>query len=215
MKTFELPRLTLVACLAVGLFTWSSCGSDTADATADAADEAATMVEEGGEAAGDAADAALDAATDGADGATASADSAGGALTFAEGSWGWNIYNYMESGSGSQSFNLDAIPLGDDDNEEVSAAGKQQLDDLAAILKQYPDMRCEVQGHTKKAKNPVGAKTKQAWSGLKAKWVKEKLKARGVSGDQIDAKGYGDKMLLEGVEGDDAAQRRVVVVFTK
>lgn len=208
-NTFKLSRFAVLALVAVGLITWSSCGSETAvEETTD------TVIEGAEDAAGDAASEAAE-AIDEATGADASATEGANDLSFDEGSWGWNIYNYMETGNGSMTFNLDKIPLGDDDAEEASAEGKKQLDDLAAILNAYPDMRCEVQGHTKKAKNPIGAKAKQAWSGVKATWVKEKLKARGASGDQIDAKGYGDQMLLTDVAEDDDSQRRVVVVFNK
>ncbi len=213
MKIFELPRLAVIACLSVGILTWTACGSETVvDETADTAKEKMDDAAAAGDAADtdDAAtDAALEAATEG--DATAGGD---GELGFAQDSWGWNIYNFMETGSGSQSFNLDKIPLGEDE-AEASAEGKKQLDDLAAILKAYPDMTCEVQGHTKEAKNPVGRTAKQVWSKGRALWVQGKLAARGVDGSQMKAKGYADKQLIEGVPGDDDSQRRVVVVFTK
>jgi outer membrane protein OmpA-like peptidoglycan-associated protein len=175
---------------------------------------------------GDAADAAKDAAGDAADKAGEIADDAANAagdamdkmetadpnLDFAEGSWAWNIQQYMSSGSGNGSFTLDKIT---EDKGDLSAEGKEQLDNLAAILKANPAKVIDLKAHSREAKNEIGRKAKQAGTKARALWVQEKLKARGVDGKQINAIGDADATLIEGVAGDDDSQRRLSVTFVQ
>lgn len=133
-------------------------------------------------------------------------------LSFNEGSWAWNLQDYMDNGSGEKVFILDQIPF---EGDEISVEGKQQLDDLAALLKAHEDMNIEIQGHTKEAKNAVGKTSKKATSKARALWVQTKLSLRGVSGKQMKARGLGDDSLLPGVPGDDDSQRRIAVAMSK
>ena len=133
-------------------------------------------------------------------------------MVFNEGTVEYSIKGWMENGTGEQTFVLDKVPL---DGEEVSAEGKEQLDKLAALLKAYPDVKCEIQAHTPKAKNAVGATTKKAWSSTRAFWVKTKLTVRGVDGGQLDANGYGDEQLLPNLDPMDDNQRRIALKLSK
>lgn len=139
-------------------------------------------------------------------------DSKGADLGFAEGSWAAGVQDFVNSGTGSKSFTLDQIAY---EGEELSADGKKQLDDLAALLKSSGDLKAEVRCHSREAKNAVGRKTKKAATKVRALWVKEKIKARGVDGSQLSANGMADEELLDGVPGDDDAQRRITVMLTK
>lgn len=133
-------------------------------------------------------------------------------LNFEAGSWAYNLNDYLKNGSGSKSFTLDQL---DFDSDEVSAAGKTQLDNLAAILKAYPSLTAEIQGHSDKAKNAVGATKKKATTKAKAAWAKLKLTARGVDGKQLSTKGYGDEQLRSDIPEDDNKQKRLVIAFNK
>jgi len=132
---------------------------------------------------------------------------------FDQGSWAWTVEDFLTNGSGTKTFNLDQIPSSKD--EEISAEGNAQLDNLAAILKAHTDLTAEIQAHTKESKNAVGAKAKKTASAARALWVKAKLTARGVNKDQLTSKGYGDEKLLEGIAGDDDSNKRVSIAFTK
>ncbi|NNE55964.1 MAG: OmpA family protein [Flavobacteriales bacterium] len=126
-----------------------------------------------------------------------------------------SIADWIENGSGSQVFILDQVPLDGGDSDELSAEGRAQLDALAAMMIAYPELKMEVQGHTAKAKNAVGAKAKKTLSGARALWVKTKISLRGVDGSQLTSSGYGDEQLLEGVDPEAAEQKRIAVMVSK
>lgn len=205
-KLFPLTFITLI-CLAV---LWQCSGEtktagDAADAAGDAVAEAAGDM---ADAAGDMADAAADAAGEVSDAMENSATD--GDLEFDEGSWAWTIQNYLSTGSGESSFTLDKIPY---DSEEVSAEGKEQLDNLAALLKAYPDMKVLVKGHSRVGDNAAEKTANKVSSKARALWAQGKLASRGVSGSQMKAKGIGGGEPLSDVDGKDMTQRRISIQF--
>ena len=138
--------------------------------------------------------------------------------TYEEGSWAYSLQEFLNSDeAGEKTFSLDQISLSDDDSEdqEFSAEGDKQLDELASLLRSYPNVKAEVQGHSKEGKNVVGKKAKKSWSKVKAFVVRKKLISRGVSEDQLRHEGYGDEFLLEGVDGQDDSQNRIMVKISK
>jgi len=135
-----------------------------------------------------------------------------GDLNFDEGSWAWSIQHYLTSGSGENSFTLDKVPY---EGDEISAEGKEQLDNLAALLKAYPDMNVLVKGHSRIGDNAIEKTTNKASSKARALWVQAKLSNRGVSGSQMKAKGIGGDELLADVDGKDMLQRRITIEFEK
>ena len=138
--------------------------------------------------------------------------------TFAEGTFGYSLQQFLDSEeAGEKSFALDQIVISDEegDDEELSEEGELQLDELASLLKSHPDAKAEIQGHTKEANNALSKATKKGVSKARAFFIRKKLIARGVSEDQLRHEGYGDKNLLEGVDGKDASQNRIEVLFTK
>lgn len=201
--------------LAVSMTFFASCGSDAEtkanETMNDAGDAAQEMVD-------DAADAMEDVANDAAETMEEVAedmegmDSIDADMNFAEGSVEASLNDFINNGTGTQSFVLDKVPF---EGEEISAEGKQQLDNVAELLKAHPELKCEIQGHTTKAKNAVGATAKKTASGARALWVKTKLSFRGVDKDQLESNGYGDEQLLEGVDPEDESQKRLVLVMTK
>jgi outer membrane protein OmpA-like peptidoglycan-associated protein len=133
-------------------------------------------------------------------------------MIFVEGSVEYSIKGFIENGTGEQVFILDKIPM---EGEDVSLEGKEQLDKLAALLKTNPDVNCEVQGHTAKAKNAVGGAGKKTWSKARAMWVKAKLNLRGADGDQLTAKGYSDEQLLADLDPEADGQKRIALLLKK
>lgn len=142
----------------------------------------------------------------------AAMDAIGDELTFTEGTWAWKLQDYLANGYGSQKFILDKLPA---EEKEVSAVGKEQLDNLAVLLKAYPDLAVEVQGHSRVGDGPSDNTTNRASSKLRAVWVQNKLAARGVSVKQMSVKGLGGNEPMKGVDGKDISQRRITVMFTK
>lgn len=133
-------------------------------------------------------------------------------MIFTEGSVEYSIKGFIENGTGEQVFVLDKVPL---DGDDVSVEGIEQLDKLAALLKANPEVSCEVQAHTPKAKNAVGAAGKKTWSKARAMWVKAKLNLRGADGDQLTAKGYGDEQLLADLDPEAEGQKRIALLLKK
>jgi len=206
-KLFPLTFITLI-CLAV-LWQCSGEPKKTADNAGDAMSKTAEEM-------GDKADEMMDDTKDMMDKAEGEVSDAmetmatDGDLNFDEGSWAWTIQNYLSTGSGENSFTLDKIPY---DSEEVSAEGKEQLDNLAALLKAYPDMKVLVKGHSRVGDNMVEKKANKASSKIRALWAQGKLASRGVSGDQMKAKGIGGDEPLSGADGKDDSQRRISIQF--
>ena len=192
-KFLPLTVITII-CFVV---LWQCSGETRSadDVIVDGADKTEEMVGDAADAAGDVMDAAAD-----------------GELEYIEGTWAWELQDYLANGSGMKTFTLDKLPP---EGEEVSAEGKEQLDNLAALLKAYPDLEVEVQGHSRAGDNAAEKTTNQVSSKARAVWVQTKLATRGVSGKQMKAKGIGGKEPMEGVDPKDIAQRRIAVMFTK
>ena len=214
-KYTTLGRLFMAGILAVSMTFFASCGSDAESAAQDtmndAGDAAQEMVDEAADTMEEVADEAADTMEEVAEDMEGM-DSIDADMNFAEGSVEASLNDFINNGTGTQSFVLDKVPF---EGEEVSVEGKEQLDNVAAMLMAHPELKCEIQGHTTKAKNAVGATSKKAASGVRALWVKTKLSARGVEKDQLDSNGYGDEQLMEGVDPEDDSQKRLVLVMSK
>jgi len=195
----------LVAVLSMALFTQcdeaKKAGNETVKATKDLANDTKEVVKDAVDTTKDAVDDVTDAANEAVDGMTAKA----GDLSFEAGSWADGVLKGITSGN-TTTFTLDQIPF---EGEELSDAGKQQLDNLAEILKANPEWSIEVQGHT-------AAPTKKLANGFaRAKWVQLKMNTRGITGKQISAKGYGAEDLLAGVAPESEEQKRITIALTK
>ncbi len=206
-----IQRSLIAICVGGFLIMLASCGGESnADhgTVIENAQDAGLAVEEVVENAGDAIDeAAAEVREDMESMSTLPAD-----MIFVEGSVEYSIKDFIENGTGEQVFILDKIPL---EGEEVSVEGNEQLDKLAALLKANPEVMCEVQAHTPKAKNAVGAAGKKTWSKARAMWVKAKLNLRGADGDQLTAKGYGDEQLLADLDPEADEQKRIALLLKK
>jgi|GEM_PF-3397074 len=206
-------KTRLLSILATGIFCvaiFTQCGEvkkgaeNAADKTKEMAGDAADATKK---MAGDAADATkkmADKTVEAGKDAVNAIDSKVGDLSFEAGSWADKLVKGMTSGS-STNFTLDQVPY---EGEEISAAGKEQLDNLASILKENEGWAAEIQGHT------TGTQ-KVGNGGMRAKWVQAKLMARGVKNKQLSSKGYGADNLLSGLPEDDDKHKRITVELSK
>jgi len=208
--------LLLVAAIGIGGYMWWS-GSNTnpvggltdavgnaAGAVGDAAGNAADMA---GDAAGNAADAVGDAAGKAADmagdAAGAVGDAAGGMLDaatsaarkavdgvkFAAGSAGEGLNNMFKSGGDLVGKKVAFKNLTfDTGSSTIAASTAVEVQNLAAVLKAYPDYKIEIGGHTDNTGNPD---KNMVLSESRAKSVQAMLTELGVDEDRISVKGYG------------------------
>ncbi|QDF27642.1 OmpA family protein [Halarcobacter anaerophilus] len=80
------------------------------------------------------------------------------------------------------------------------------INQIADILKQYPNIRIEIAGHT----DAVGAaKMNQQISLARAQSVRNRLIAFGISSKRLVARGYGENIPLENTGGYSKINRRV------
>ena len=133
-------------------------------------------------------------------------------LRFEDGTTASKIQAYLETGSGETSFVLDKV-IAYDDNDIISEDQKKQLDNLAALLKAYPDKKIEVRGHSRAGDGVAEKTANKASSKGRALWVQGKLANRGVPGSQMKARGIGGAEPLEGVDPKDMSQRRISISF--
>lgn len=71
---------------------------------------------------------------------------------------------------------------------ELAANSRYELDDLANLLRKYPNMRIEIAGHTDNQGEP---EANQTLSDNRAQAVRDYLVSKGVSADRLSARGYG------------------------
>jgi len=97
---------------------------------------------------------------------------------------------------------------------EVKASAQSRMAQLADFLKQYPDRRLAIEGHTD---NTGGATYNLELSQRRAEAVKMQLVALGVSSDRITTVGYGKDFPVAANDTDTnrAINRRVEVVISE
>ena len=84
---------------------------------------------------------------------------------------------------------LDPIQFRYDSAEIEGAQSEKTLDEVAAILRENPDMKVEVGGH---ASSEGSDAYNQDLSQRRTEEVARQLEERGVSSDQMVARGYGE-----------------------
>lgn len=192
---------------------------NAAGAVAEGVGDAAGAVADG---AGAVADGAMDAAGAMADFATeafSQVDEAAKAaldkVTFTAGSAGSQMMDYIKGGfkgNGTFKFNNLNFATG---SAELSGDSAMEVDNLAAILKAYPGVKVEIQGHTD---NTGDAAKNKTLSQMRAVAVQARLMGKGgIAADRIKAVGYGDAMPTadNSTEEGRAANRRIEVVIVK
>lgn len=109
-------------------------------------------------------------------------------IKFAAGSAGEQFYNWIRSGGdGEKAFAFKYLNFATG-KAEISDAGKNELNNFARILDEIKDINVEVSGHTDKTGNESA---NLELSQKRADAIKAYLISKGISGNRIQAMGYG------------------------
>jgi len=94
----------------------------------------------------------------------------------------------------------------------IKGESEQVVDNIIAILKEYPNSRFSIDGHT----DSVGSKkTNQLLSERRANAVRDYLIANGIAADRLESKGYGEEKPIADNKTRDGrkSNRRVEVIL--
>lgn len=186
--------------------TAGDVASDAASAVGDKVSDAANTVAEGAK---DAANTAGEMVGDALDATTKAAREALSSITFAAGSVGEKFNNWLSSGAeGSENFQFNNLTFA---KGSANIEDMTEVNNLAAVLKAYPNVHIEIGGHTDSSGN---ADSNMTLSQQRAESVKVQLVTQGVSEDRVTAKGYGSTMPTTD-NAADAANRRVEIKVTQ
>jgi len=193
----------LLALLAIGFFvTRQGCstGVDALDSAADTVTNTTESIATGAaDAVGDAAGAVADVAGDamsltgdalkGVFGAVNEAAKAAlDKIEFAAGSVGSQMMDFINGGfSGDNRFTFNNLTF-DSGSSTIKAESFGEVDNLAAILKTYEEVKIIVEGHTD---NTGDAAMNEKLSVARAEAVKARLESAGIDASRISATGYG------------------------
>ncbi len=109
-------------------------------------------------------------------------------ITFAAGSAGKQMMDYINgSGEGLSTFTFNNLNF-ESGSARIAGDSGVEVDNLAAIMKAYPDVKIVIEGHTD---NDGAAAANQTLSEARAMAVKSRLITDGIDGARIDTKGYG------------------------
>jgi OOP family OmpA-OmpF porin len=110
-------------------------------------------------------------------------------------------------------FNFDRL-LFDTGKATLQPSSQEQLNNIAAILKAYPNVHVKLGGYTD---NTGNAAANVALSDARAKNVKDALVAAGVDPSRLESKGYGDEHPVgdNATEEGRAQNRRIALLVTQ
>lgn len=209
--------LPILAIAALGYWLMTKGGADKiAGAAGDAMDKTTEAV---GDAASATTDAVKDAGNAVADAASAAwnkvdaeAKAAMDKITFAAGSAGAQMKSYIDGGfSGDSNFRFNNLNF-DTGSAELNSA--TEVDNLAAILKAYPEVSVTINGYTD---NTGDAAANKQLSEARAASVMGRLIAQGISPTRVKAVGHGDANPVadNGTAEGRAENRRIEVSINK
>jgi len=217
---WALPAVLILALLSYFGLNKTGCGA--VDSMADKVGETTgAMVDGAGDMAKSTVDVVGDAAEDAADmvgGAFSNineaAKSALSSIKFAAGSAGSQMMDYIEGGfkgDGKVTFKNLTFASG---SSAISGSTAAEVDNLAAILKAYPDVKLNIQGFTDNTGNADG---NIALSQKRADAVKSRLVAQGIDGSRLMTKGYGaaDPVASNDTPEGRAQNRRIEAAVVK
>lgn len=112
-------------------------------------------------------------------------------------------------------YNFDNVNFKTGSANQLEAGSQEQLDNLAKILKVYPDTKIKIGGYTDK----TGDEAKNVkLSQDRANFIKTELSKLGVGGQIVSAEGYGSQFAKIDAKASDterASDRKMAVRFTK
>lgn len=204
----------LIALAAIYFISTKMCaGTTVGDAVSSTIDKGAEMTKDAGGAIADGAKAAGGAVVDGAktagnavaDGANAVGSGLSAAfskvddvarkalsgITFAAGSAGKQMMDYIDGGGkGEGTFRFKNLNF-ESASARIAGTSGAEVDNLAAILKAYPDVNVVIEGHTDSDGEEAANVT---LSESRAASVKARLVALGIDASRVATKGYGETM---------------------
>ncbi|WP_234110457.1 OmpA family protein [Chryseobacterium sp. R2A-55] len=112
-------------------------------------------------------------------------------------------------------YNFDNVNFKMGSSTELEPGSQEQIDNLVAILKAYPEVKIKIGGYTDKTGDEaVNLKISQS----RAEFIKAALVKAGVGAQVSEAEGYGSKMATVPASASDAERakdRKMAVRFTK
>jgi outer membrane protein OmpA-like peptidoglycan-associated protein len=110
-------------------------------------------------------------------------------------------------------FNFDRL-LFDTGKATLQPSSQEQLNNIAAVLKAYPNVHIKIGGYTD---NTGDAAANQALSDARAKNVMDSLVAAGIDPSRLESKGYGDQYPVGDNNTDEgrAQNRRIALLVTQ
>ncbi len=112
-------------------------------------------------------------------------------------------------------YNFDHVNFKMGSANQLEAGSQEQLDNLAKILKAYPDAKIKIGGYTDKTGDEA---TNVKISQERANFIKTELSKLGVGAQILGAEGYGSKFAKVDATASDeqrAADRKMAVRFAK
>ncbi|MCW3161861.1 OmpA family protein [Chryseobacterium oryctis] len=120
-----------------------------------------------------------------------------------------------EDGLKNTWYNFDNVNFKTGSSNQLEAGSQEQLNNLAKILKAYPDAKIKIGGYTDK----TGDEAKNLkLSQDRANFIKAELSKLGVEGQIVSAEGYGSqyaKVDAKASDAERASDRKMSVRFTK
>ncbi|HRX28268.1 MAG TPA: OmpA family protein [Saprospiraceae bacterium] len=216
-----LPLLLILMLLSwFGFRTGCNAVDNTVDTAKDATENvvggAADMAKSASDAVGDAAAGALNWTSDALKSVFSVVDETAKAaldkITFAAGSAGDSMMNFIKGGfEGNPVFRFNNLNFKTGSAEIEDAA---EVDNIAAILKAYPNVKIEIRGYTDNVGDPAANVT---LSSARAMAVKARLMGDGIADGRIGTKGFGEAnpVASNDTEEGKAQNRRIEVVVVK
>lgn len=132
-------------------------------------------------------------------------------ITFAAGSAGQQMVDYIGGKNTNSTFRFKNLNF-DTASARIAGESGAEVDNLAAILKAYPDVKVRIEGHTDSQGDDAA---NQTLSEARANAVKARLGAKGIAANRVSTIGHGEaKPIADNNTADGRAQnRRIEVVI--